>query len=173
MGWRFRLGVIATLLTVVTGACKAGGNGALSLPPPDGGQTVTEARLDDGGGSWVRGFIVAVRNEPVRLCEALTESDPPQCGGDSLVLGDGILWREPTQETAVIGAVIGGLLTDAVEFGDESAAQPCGYDPDGPCASFPGVLTNEGVWWTDVEYSVIGTIHDDELGRLEQPEGAD
>ena len=68
------------------------------LPPPgddpatsdglvvDGGLTVTEAlRTDATGIIAVQGFVVAT-SEDVKLCEALAESFPPQCGGASIVL---------------------------------------------------------------------------------------
>jgi hypothetical protein len=34
----------------------------------------------------VKGYVVAVDGEPIRLCSALLESYPPQCGGPSLVI---------------------------------------------------------------------------------------
>jgi hypothetical protein len=79
-----------------------------------------------------------------------------------------VIWREPNEETAVIGSVADGLLTNGV--GD---AEACGYEPGGPGAAFPGVVTVAGVLWTDVEYSVIGTVHDGELGAPQAPPGAD
>ena len=36
--------------------------------------------------SMVKGTIVAPAGEAIRLCSALLESDPPQCGGSSLVV---------------------------------------------------------------------------------------
>jgi hypothetical protein len=68
------------------------------LPPPgdepgtsdgfvvDGGLTVTDALETDATGIIaVSGFIVADA-AGVRLCEALAESFPPQCGGPSILL---------------------------------------------------------------------------------------
>jgi hypothetical protein len=48
------------------------------------GISVSEARASSlPGPLLVNGFIVAV-NDDVRLCAALAESFPPQCGGESL-----------------------------------------------------------------------------------------
>lgn len=68
------------------------------LPPPGdepgtsdgfvvaGGLTVTDAlETDETGVIAVSGFIVADA-AGVRLCEALAESFPPQCGGPSILL---------------------------------------------------------------------------------------
>lgn len=39
-----------------------------------------------GPNETVRGYVVAPEGAPVRLCEALAESFPPQCGGSSVVV---------------------------------------------------------------------------------------
>jgi hypothetical protein len=39
-----------------------------------------------GSDETVRGYVVAPEGEPIRLCEALLESYPPQCGEPSLVV---------------------------------------------------------------------------------------
>lgn len=150
-------------------ACSDGDDGALSLPPADGGGTVTEALDREGVGDWTRGFLVAVADEPVRLCEALAESNPPTCSGASLMLGDGVIWREPVEPSAVIGSVRAGVLTDGLDDpGGRGPALACGYTADGPCSGFPGVSASQGVWWTDIEYSVAGVV---EGGRLTELRG--
>ena len=80
----------------IAGACLEGepdcndtpGGEPTDLPPP--GNTGNEpspaaiqpgAAADASGPVAVEGFIVAVGDE-VKLCEALAESFPPQCGGD-------------------------------------------------------------------------------------------
>ncbi len=106
------------------------------LPPPgdnpatsdgfvvDGGLTVTAALQTDAIGIVaVQGFVVATA-EDVRLCEALAESFPPQCGGASIVLegleqidpeelsteGD-VSWTNLT--VTILGELIDGtLVTD-------------------------------------------------------------
>jgi len=143
---------------------------AISLPPEDGGVTVAEALASDSPVGWIRGFLLAERDQPVMLCEVLAESFPPQCGGAALVLRDGVLWREPYSESYPFGVMPpGGGITDGVLTTDE----PCGYEPDGPCVGLLGVAASGEVFWTDVAYSVIGTVNGGELRRLEAPPGGD
>ena len=53
--------------------------------PADGGLTVEEALASETREPvLVRGHYVARAHEPARLCSALAESFPPQCGGPSL-----------------------------------------------------------------------------------------
>ena len=60
------------------------GSGALA----DGGLTVSEAMATDATGTIaVQGFLVA-DGTGARLCEALAESYPPQCGGASVPVMD-------------------------------------------------------------------------------------
>lgn len=162
------LTIVTVMLAVACG--DAGGEAGLSLPPADGGSTISQAIGEDMPSGWIRGFIVAERNEPVRICEALAESFPPQCGGASLILRDGVIWREPYSEQYPAGEVTpsGGITNDML-----TTDRPCGYEADGPCTDLRGVSANGDVFWTDVEYSVIGTIDGDQLLRLEAPPGAD
>ncbi len=142
----------------------------ISLPPRDGGATVSEALASDSQVGWIRGFLLAERGQPVMLCEALAESLPPQCGEVALILRDGVLWREPYSDSHPFGDVTpGGGITD----GELTTNEPCGYEPDGPCVGLLGVTANGEVLWTDVAYSVIGTVHGGELRRLEAPPGGD
>lgn len=148
-------------------ACGGGDDGALSLPPADGGRTVAEAIAREGVGDWTRGFIVAVEGQPVRLCEALAEANPPRCAGASLLLRDGVIWREPIEPSAVIGSVKAGLLTDGLDdLEGRGPALACGYRAAGPCAGLPGVSASQGVWWTGIEYSVAGVVEDGQLTEL-------
>lgn len=156
---------VLAMAILLSGCGRAEPEGALSLPGPEGGSSISEALGGTGGDAWIRGFILARRGQPVLLCEALAESMPPQCSGSSLVLGDGIVWREPAENTGVIGSVNGGTLTDG--------AVSCGFAGDGPCTGYPGVVADGTVLWTEVEYSVLGTLTGGELGRLRCPEGAD
>ena len=48
----------------------------------------------------VKGFLVAARNQPYRLCEALAESFPPQCGRPALRVDDLELEEIPGLEYA-------------------------------------------------------------------------
>lgn len=52
----------------------------------DGGLTVADALASDATGVIaVKGYVVA-KGDEVRLCDALAESFPPQCAGDSVLL---------------------------------------------------------------------------------------
>lgn len=98
-----------------------GGDVASMGVPGDGGLTVTEAL--DGGASGViavRGFLFDDGSGP-RLCEALAESFPPQCGGASisvsghvgtsdvpLVSEQGVTWTD--QPVTLFGEVLDGKL---------------------------------------------------------------
>jgi len=142
----------------------------ISLPPRDGGVPVSEAIASDSQVGWIRGFLLAERDQPVMLCEALAESFPPQCGGAALILRDGVLWREPYSDSHPFGEMPpGGGITEGVLTTDE----PCGYEPNGPCAGLLGAAANGDVYWTDAAYSVIGTVSGSELRRLEAPSGGD
>lgn len=80
------------------GACLTGATECADIPTgtggavsgPDGSLPVADVvavQADGGidGGFLVSGYYVAAGDE-ARLCEALLESFPPQCGGDSLPL---------------------------------------------------------------------------------------
>lgn len=57
---------------------------AAGAPIPSGGLSVSEAIASDVAGPLaVRGYVIA-REDEYRLCEAILESDPPQCGEPSL-----------------------------------------------------------------------------------------
>ncbi|MDA0365476.1 MAG: hypothetical protein O3B31_00760 [Chloroflexi bacterium] len=64
-----------------TGGATSGGSSAMGP-----GLSVPEALARSAQGPvLVRGYVVA-HGDDVRLCEALAESFPPQCGGSSLTL---------------------------------------------------------------------------------------
>ncbi len=65
-----------------TGAAPSQG-----APIPGGGLSIQEA-IDSTleGPLMVKGYLVAPEGGPVRLCSALLESYPPQCGEPSLVV---------------------------------------------------------------------------------------
>ena len=81
---------VALLLSVLAVAgCGGGGDDedppAATPVPANGGLTVEEAlRSDLDEPLLVRGYYVARAHEPARLCSALAESFPPQCGEPSL-----------------------------------------------------------------------------------------
>jgi len=98
-------------------APSAGASGMLV----GGGLTVAEALATDASGILaVQGFYVDDSSGP-RLCEALAESFPPQCGGANVGLGDlsgidlgelqsngDVTWSDDA--VVVIGELIDGVL---------------------------------------------------------------
>jgi hypothetical protein len=98
-------------------APSAGASGMLA----GGGLTISEALTTDASGILaVQGFYVDDSNG-TRLCEALAESFPPQCGGANVGLGDlsgidlgelqsngGVTWSDDV--VVVIGELIDGVL---------------------------------------------------------------
>jgi hypothetical protein len=87
----------------------------------DGALTVAEALATDAVGVIaVRGFVVADENG-IRLCDALAESFPPQCGEASVELADlsgvdpdelttaqGVTWTD--QPVTILGELRSGVL---------------------------------------------------------------
>jgi hypothetical protein len=86
-------------LVALTGAAAACGGGEGSRPTepaataagtvpaaPGPPLTVDEALAASDGAVRVTGYLVAEDGAPVRLCSALAESYPPQCGVASLVV---------------------------------------------------------------------------------------
>ena len=84
---------------------------AAGTPAPGGGLTVQEAIDSDAEGPLlVRGYLVR-RGDETRLCTALAESDPPQCGEPSLeVQGDTGASRPVHEEVSLLGDVRAGVL---------------------------------------------------------------
>lgn len=93
---------------------------AAAVPGPDGGLTVEQARVSDADGPLlVRGFYVS-NGANARLCSALAESDPPQCGGASLQLDPNLMLDAELQtkagvswsprEVSLLGDVAGDVL---------------------------------------------------------------
>ena len=84
--------LLAVVLAFAAAACGGGGSDAAPAPSagspiPGGGLTIEEAIASTlEGPLMVRGYLVAPEGGPVRLCSALLESYPPQCGEPSLVV---------------------------------------------------------------------------------------
>jgi hypothetical protein len=120
---------------VATAPATSAGDARL-VAPPDGtspasgqmlaasGLSVEEALADSGGEPLVvRAFIVVAPDGAARLCDALAESSPPQCGGasmpvtglppemvDGLETREGVRWSEgPVQ---LIGSVRDGSFVN-------------------------------------------------------------
>jgi hypothetical protein len=109
-----------TAVTLLLAAC----GGDERPASPDGVLTVTEALRVDGGGSVrVRGTLIADARG-VRLCSAILESHPPQCGQPSLTVrgldlvgvsnmeqAKGVGWT--SREVTLAGEVKDGVLSVA------------------------------------------------------------
>jgi hypothetical protein len=68
--------VLSVLVLTLAGCGGEGDAGEGPLSP--------EQALDASGEVTVEGSLIAVEGEPVRLCSAILESYPPQCGEPSL-----------------------------------------------------------------------------------------
>ena len=89
--------IAAVALGLGASACGGGGSGE-SAPPADSGSAPSQGAPIPGGGLTiqeaidstlegplaVKGYIVAPDGGEIRLCTALLESYPPQCGEPSL-----------------------------------------------------------------------------------------
>ncbi len=108
----------ATLLASCAGQPGVPSAGA---PAPGGGLTVAEARAYDGDDPVAVTGSLVVEGDTARLCTAMLESYPPQCGQPSLVL-DGfdldsvdvhtegnVAWAD--EPVSVVGTVNGDVLT--------------------------------------------------------------
>ena len=86
---------------------------------PDVALTVREAIDSDlEGPLLVRGAVVAVQGQDIRLCDALAESFPPQCGGDSVVVkGLDLGTLEAVQTEGAVTRVEQARLLGTVESG--------------------------------------------------------
>jgi hypothetical protein len=115
-------------LVLVLAACGGGSEPssqppAAGVPGPGGGLTVSQALKTEATGIlMVRGAVLARDDGEARLCSALGESYPPQCGGPSLKLEDlrltevegiqtaqGVSWSE--REVRLYGTLDGDVLT--------------------------------------------------------------
>ena len=120
--------------TAATTAAPSAAGSQLALPDstspdgdrllPVGGLTVGVLTADTTGGPLLaRAYVVVAPDGTARLCDALAESSPPQCGGASIVVTglppelvdglqarSGVRWSEaPVQ---LIGTVVGGVFVN-------------------------------------------------------------
>lgn len=119
MATLLRIGAVLSLCAVLAGGCS-------DDTDADGPIGVAEAvSMSTTDPTDVRGFLI-VTGSDVRLCEALAESFPPQCGGERLTVagldqvglgalsltteGD-VSWSD--QPVTVQGTIDGGTLTVA------------------------------------------------------------
>ncbi len=95
--------------------CGGDQDPSAGAPSPSGGLTVQEAidsELD--GPLLVRGYLIE-RNGELRLCEAILESYPPQCGEPSLRVKGGEL--APSEEPA---SLLGEVEEDVLRVSEKS-----------------------------------------------------
>jgi len=78
--------IVLAALALVLAACGSDDDTTSDLPTAGDTITVTEAATTSGTVS-VTGFVVDIAGQ-TRLCEALAESFPPQCGGARILLSD-------------------------------------------------------------------------------------
>ena len=83
----------ASLVLAACGGSTTDGTGgsnapaAAGVPTPGGGLTIDEAIASTIPGPLaVKGYLVVSEDGSARLCDALLESYPPQCGGSSLTV---------------------------------------------------------------------------------------
>ena len=111
---------VAVLLSVLAlTACGGGGEGkqAETAPAPSagaaipgGGLSIQEAIDSDlDGPLLVRGYLIE-RDGELRLCEAILESSPPQCGEPSLRV-DGQTPPASEERVSLLGEVGDGAIT--------------------------------------------------------------
>ncbi|MDO8551626.1 MAG: hypothetical protein Q7S03_03030 [bacterium] len=120
------LALLGLVLTLGVAACGGGSEqkpvSASGMPIAGGGLSVSEALASDlDGPLLVKGYVVVAGGE-TRLCEALAESFPPQCGGASVRLEGldlaglreqgGVRWS--ADPVSLLGEVAGGTLTVSV-----------------------------------------------------------
>jgi hypothetical protein len=127
--------LLATLAGAAVVALASGCGGgpeesapSAGAPIPDGGLTIAEVLASTPEGPFmVKGYLIVGEGDEMRLCSALLESYPPQCGEPSLrVKGldleqvEGLMrpsdpelaqvaWTE--EEISVLGEVEAGVIT--------------------------------------------------------------
>ena len=78
------LALVQLLLVLALAGCGGGSGDAGGGDGSDEGPLTPEQALDASGEVTVEGTLIAVDGQPVRLCSAILESYPPQCGEPSL-----------------------------------------------------------------------------------------
>ena len=114
--------VALVLLALATAGCGGGGERAeppatttaqpvAGTPIPGGGLSVQEAIESDlDGPLMVRGYAIA-RDGELRLCDAILESHPPQCGDPSLKIDPNGVAVAPSEErVSLLGEVEAGTI---------------------------------------------------------------
>ena len=111
---------VALLFSLLVLAGCGGGNGdtradstaapSAGAPIPGGGLSIQEAIDSDlDGPLMVRGYLIE-RDGELRLCEAILESSPPQCGEPSLRV-EGSAPPPSEERVSLLGEVEDGTIT--------------------------------------------------------------
>jgi hypothetical protein len=104
---------VAAALVLAAAGCGGSEDGAPSsaAPIPGGGLSVEEALASTLEGPLaVAGYLVEVDGE-LRLCSAILESDPPQCGEPSLEVRGAADRDEVGERVSLVGEVEDGVIT--------------------------------------------------------------
>lgn len=112
------LAVLSLLFALLVAACGGGSEQkpvpASGMPIAGGGLSVSEALASDlDGPLQVKGYLIR-RDGELRLCTAVLESQPPQCGEPSLAVAGDVSGIEPYDGgglVSLLGAVVGGTIT--------------------------------------------------------------
>ena len=112
---------LAALLVLVLSGCGGSGDSASDsatdssgpvsqgAPVPGGGLSIQEAIASDlDGPLMVKGYLIE-RNGAARLCSAILESSPPQCGEPSLRV-DGPAPAASEEQISLLGEVAGETI---------------------------------------------------------------
>lgn len=107
-----RIFVLALLLVGCGGGSdKPAPDGpALGAPIPGGGLSVAEAKASTLDGPLMVAGYLAERDERLRLCDGLRESNPPQCVDPSLRVDGDVGDAKVGKRASLLGDVDGDVL---------------------------------------------------------------
>jgi hypothetical protein len=168
--------IAAAALAVTVGGCGSSEDGGGAGGSASSPLTIEQAlALGEADAVWVSGSLLAVGPE-VRLCAALAESYPPQCGGASLIVQgvdvDGIVGLSRTTTASGVGPAtwsdfpvpLGGSLADGVLSVTEAPVSLGEADGAGVTVRFdhsPRPLSASGTvfWRFDVRNTSAADLH--------------
>ena len=110
--------VLLLACAAMLAGCGSGGEPAATqsppaagAPAPGGGLSIEEATASDlDEPLMVRGYVIE-RDGELRLCEAILESHPPQCGEPSLrIVANGVPVAPSEEPTSLLGEVEDGEI---------------------------------------------------------------
>lgn len=115
------LALLGLVFALLVAACGGGSEqkpvSVSGMPIQGGGLSVSEALASDlDGPLMVKGYLVE-RDGALRLCTAVLESQPPQCGEPSLAIAGDVSSVGPDDASGLVsllGDVEGGTITVSV-----------------------------------------------------------